>query len=416
MAQHDEFGVGEWLRDGIAAAKAGRNEQARDLLLRVIEENDRSEQAWLWLSGVVDSEEDRLVCLENVITLNPDNVQARAGIGVLRERGVRIDDPGAGPSDAESAVVDVELIATEPPRVEPASAPASDEFMAADGCVYCGLSGGESDSRCPHCGGRLVTKQFRRAERSPVGYLLHAYWILLASVSVADFFMIGYVWENGDDIPGVVKAYLPYVVGPVVTGAATIETLIDANGVIQVARYTLLTLAVLAVLVALGVFLRRPRAHAAGIALIGLHLIIGIALFMLGFLGYLMAAFRALLTVMLTVFMFNTVDDFSQEQRRQRLVPDRRAVNDADFFVCGREYEKRGMWAKALLHWQRAAAINPARDTYYAAMARAYTRLGRYPEALKQVDEAQRVSRDPEQWRPLQELIVEAQRGATMSV
>jgi len=173
---------------------------------------------------------------------------------------------------------------------------------------------------------------------------------------------------------------------------------------------------VLGVLVALGVFLRRPRAHTAGIVLIGLHLIIGVTLFVLGFLGYLLAIFRGLLTVMLTIFMFNTVEDFAQEERRERLVPDRRAVNDADFFVRGREYERRGMWAKALLHWQRAAAINPARDTTYAAMARAYARLGHYPEALKQVDEALRVSRDPEEWRPLRELIVEAKRDAAIGV
>ncbi|MFN2271233.1 MAG: hypothetical protein ACK2US_10380 [Anaerolineae bacterium] len=461
MTQNDELDVHSWLRDGIAAAKAGDKERARELLMRVIEQDERIEAAWLWLSGVADSDEDRLVCLENVVTLNPDNARARAGIGLLRERGVQIDEPGEG----EAPDGDVELIETALPAAGTApqsagtlpqsagTAPQSagtvpqsagtvpqsagtspqmngvlaapvaaallsdgpapsavDVFLGPDGCVYCGRSVGERDARCPYCGGRLVTKQFRRAERSPVGYLLHAYWIVLACVNVADIFIISYIWKNGEDIPGVLRGYLPYIVGPAVTGSKTIDTFIDMDGVIQVVCYLLWALTILAGLVALGLFLRRPKTHVAGIALIGLHLIFGVALFMLGFLGYVTAVFRGLLTVMLTLFMFNTVEDFAQEERRERLVPDRRAVNDTDFYVCGREYEKQGMWAKALLHWRRAAAISPNRDTYYAAMARAYAHLGRYADALRQVDEAMRVSRDPEEWRQLRELVLEAGR------
>jgi hypothetical protein len=108
MTQNDELDVHSWLRDGIAAAKAGDKERARELLMRVIEQDERIEAAWLWLSGVADSDEDRLVCLENVVTLNPDNARARAGIGLLRERGVQIDEPGEG----EAPDGDVELIET----------------------------------------------------------------------------------------------------------------------------------------------------------------------------------------------------------------------------------------------------------------------------------------------------------------
>jgi hypothetical protein len=80
MVERDPSQIDAWLRDGIAAAKAGRTEQACELLLRVIENDQASEVAWLWLSGVVDSDEDRLVCLENVLTLNPDNAEACAGV------------------------------------------------------------------------------------------------------------------------------------------------------------------------------------------------------------------------------------------------------------------------------------------------------------------------------------------------
>ena len=72
--------IAELLRRGIAAAKAGQVQEARRVLLRVTELDERNEQAWLWLSGVVESFEDRRVCLENVLAINPDNPHAQAGL------------------------------------------------------------------------------------------------------------------------------------------------------------------------------------------------------------------------------------------------------------------------------------------------------------------------------------------------
>jgi tetratricopeptide (TPR) repeat protein len=77
---YDADRITELLRRGVAAAKAGRREEARQILLHVVELDERNEQAWLWLSGVVDACEDRRVCLENVLTINPENSHARQGL------------------------------------------------------------------------------------------------------------------------------------------------------------------------------------------------------------------------------------------------------------------------------------------------------------------------------------------------
>jgi tetratricopeptide (TPR) repeat protein len=437
MSEYDKVQVSEWLRDGIAAAKSGQRDQARELFMRVIEVDERNEQAWLWLSGVVDTDEDRLICLENVLTLNPENVRARAGLRWLQQRGVGVERAAEEALEGSASAVEdlprtdeatwngqqlsVQVPHAQSDRIrEPLDAPARefltspepDLFMTPDGCVYCGLAVEVSDTRCPHCGGRLAIKQFKREERSTIGYLLHAYWILLAGINLADFFLIGYVWMNIDTIPSVIQDALPFFVGPVVTGDATVRAFIEPEQLVQVVRFTLLGLAILGGLDAVGLFLRRSLAHLLGLALIALHLVVGLALFALGFLGYVMVAFRGLLTVMLTVFMFNTIEDFAKEERREWLEPDRHLLNDADYYTRGRAYEKRGMWAKALLHWQRATAMRPGRDTYYAAMARAYAHLGRYEEALAQMDEALQASRKPEEWQPLRDIIVEAQHRA----
>lgn len=396
MSEYDQIQVSEWLRDGIAAAKAGRRDAARDLLMRVLEVNERSEQAWLWLSGVVDTDEDRLICLENVLALNPDNVQARAGLRVLQERGAPDTDVETlGPADSAGQE--------------------ADSFMTPDGCVYCGLDVSESDARCSHCGKRLFTKRFQKEERSPTGYLLHAYWIVLASVNVAEFLVIGFMQHNLEKISPLFTPYLPYIVGPAVTNPDSIDAIVSPETWTQIIRYLLVGLSVLGILDALGLFLRRPLAHTLGLGLIALYFLVSVALFALGFSGYIIAVIRLVFVLLLTRFMFQTVEDFSQDEIRDRLEVDRHLLNDVDYYSRGRLYAKWGMWAKALLHWQRAAAAKPYVDTYRGAMARAYAQLGRYEQALEQVEEAIKASRTPEEWQPLRQFIVEAQRRATVN-
>ena len=204
------------------------------------------------------------------------------------------------------------------------------------------------------------------------------------------------------------------MVGRVVTGEDKLDMMLEPDAQIQAVRILLLALAALGALDALGLFLRRPLAHTLGIVLIAFHLLLGMALFVLGFLGYLMVAVRGVFTVMLTIFLFGTVEDFSKESRYERLEIDRHLRNDTDFYARGRVYEKKGMWAKALIHWRRAVAFNPRRDTYLGALARAYAHLGQYGQALVHVDDAIRASRTPDDWRPLREVIVEAQRAANI--
>jgi len=70
--------VEQWLTEGIARAKAGERERARELLLHVVERDERNAQAWLWISGVVESPEDRRVALENVLAIEPENQVPRS--------------------------------------------------------------------------------------------------------------------------------------------------------------------------------------------------------------------------------------------------------------------------------------------------------------------------------------------------
>ncbi|HDQ72687.1 MAG TPA: tetratricopeptide repeat protein [Chloroflexi bacterium] len=119
--------VANLLQYGIAAARAGRAEEARQALIKVIEMDEHNESAWLWLSGVVDTVENRYICLENVLSINPRNGHAQAGLQWLEAQ--HPDLPAR--------------LAQEPPATE-------------ERCPRCEAPVPYSGASCPNCGQALV--------------------------------------------------------------------------------------------------------------------------------------------------------------------------------------------------------------------------------------------------------------------
>lgn len=75
--------INELLRRGIEAARAGNRVMARDLLQQVVEDDDKNEKAWFWLASVVETDDERRVCLSNVLHINPNNEKARQAMDAL---------------------------------------------------------------------------------------------------------------------------------------------------------------------------------------------------------------------------------------------------------------------------------------------------------------------------------------------
>ncbi len=75
--------IGRLLRAGMIAVNEERIEEARELLYQVIALDDRNEKAWLWLSGAADGLDERITCLVNVLTINPEHDLARRGLNHL---------------------------------------------------------------------------------------------------------------------------------------------------------------------------------------------------------------------------------------------------------------------------------------------------------------------------------------------
>jgi tetratricopeptide (TPR) repeat protein len=173
------------LQEGIAAAKlaqqklvpAGANprEQARELLFRVIELDEENVSAWLWLSTVVDTQEEQQTCLENVLLLDPPNKHAQAGLARLKGGAPPVRaDPQPEPASAPPPVArkyervsprSEETLPGPPASTAPRSkysrlsqspaqlAPAKKAggVKLASGCPFCRQPLSAIDKNCPHC-------------------------------------------------------------------------------------------------------------------------------------------------------------------------------------------------------------------------------------------------------------------------
>ena len=84
--QQDNMFPSNLLWQAIDAARNGRRTEARDLLLKVVEFDPHNEAAWMWLSSLVESLEDRIIACENVLTINPANEKVRSYLSELRHQ------------------------------------------------------------------------------------------------------------------------------------------------------------------------------------------------------------------------------------------------------------------------------------------------------------------------------------------
>lgn len=68
------------LQDGRDAVNRGNLQQARLIFEAILQENPRSEEAWLGLAEVLTDVEDKRICYENVLKINKQNRAAREGL------------------------------------------------------------------------------------------------------------------------------------------------------------------------------------------------------------------------------------------------------------------------------------------------------------------------------------------------
>ena len=113
------------LQQGITAAKNGDKSHAYELLTRAAQDVSTAEQAWLWLSSVVDADSERLFCLNYVLRVNPNNALAQRAATALRQKGVLPASPScpASATNTSPAAPSPKSIPAAPAPVTNPSAP-----------------------------------------------------------------------------------------------------------------------------------------------------------------------------------------------------------------------------------------------------------------------------------------------------
>lgn len=423
--------VSVWLREGIAAVKAGQKERAHELLIRVVARDEQNAQAWLWLSSVVESLEDRKVCLENVLEIDPNNAPARKGLDWVRQQMPQQPEMQAAPipdqvspfvvpledtpaevappaAMPESPVVArtrnpvtpaaamlredfasrqpppepvVALAATKPEsaRYEPFSEPETslepvfppaqmqDEFSNEYGCPYCAAETEPDDNRCRLCGKDLWHRFRKQEKRSSL------LWILLA-------FQLGNAM---------------YLFAPVVIlmfiGSSFIGDLLGIPEVPSFVLYLLALPSLFSLALGIGLYFRWRPVYYLLFADAGIGVITSLLAFAVGadlFFG--MSNLGMAVARLMMIFQLG--GDFEWDKRRILLRTDRGLKSSVEYLTRADFYNQQKMWALAVVHMRSALGLAPDQLSCHMALVVAYIRLKKYELADRALAEAKRIN------------------------
>lgn len=84
--RRSKAGFRELMQAGQMAFAAGKHQLAHDIWREAAMLDPYNEQVWLALLDVLESDEDREVCLHNILAINPTNVHARHQLQVYQAR------------------------------------------------------------------------------------------------------------------------------------------------------------------------------------------------------------------------------------------------------------------------------------------------------------------------------------------
>jgi tetratricopeptide (TPR) repeat protein len=419
------------LEQGIGAALNGLRDEARALLTQVVEADERNEQAWLWLAGIVTDPEDMRTCLENVLQLNPDTAKAREGLAWVEQRygarpAVQVAEAAPAPEPQSQAALTAMLAETprvvrpaEPPPAEPppplgaaaeqkpaevpptpsAAQVAADEAPTTFPCVYCGAQLALERRDCPKCRNSLMIRRAPREKRSIPLSILGILWLLSGVLQVlgglASTGLTAYAFTKiqsqfqrahvpKPSFPPAI--FVPLAVG-LVLGALTIAI---GRGLLKRERWAYIVVLVLTIIgfvgtaafVVLGAAALPKLVEALNSSAAARDRGARLAV------GSLMTSLFISLGVQLLYILLVVLSHRDFFGPMVRFQPELDDGSDMDSYNSGVAYKNRGMWYMAAQEWEVAVKKKPRDPVYLHALGLAYVQLKQLDRARETLDRA----------------------------
>lgn len=408
------------LLKGIEAAEQGDAVTAHKLLTDVVMRDEQNLDAWLWLSRVVDSADDREVCYENILTLDPENAIALDGLELLRQARAAAEErpwDEVAPDDGEAFVASTlagdvlgeeyrEKYTTEVPEPEPKPPPASDALWEKYGdparCPYCTAETLPSSRVCPSCRSKLWIKYRPNQKRSTLLWILIALQILsalsLAALPFAAVLVVGTMVGAQYGIGGASDLIPAYLGLPSTASPGYIQAV---QAMFPPVLFWVLFLPMVVGLVfVVGLYLRWRIMYYLMLAnaVIGLMGSIASMAFTGGSLpGLIGGLFGVAMSFANAVIMLKLEQDFQVQRLRIHLALDKGVPDGMGYLQRGRAYAASKMWALAAIHFRQAAAQLPASPDGLIGIAQSTVKIGDRELAQWALEGA--LERDPDNHR-----------------
>jgi tetratricopeptide (TPR) repeat protein len=392
------------LAEGIRLLKAGQRQQARALLTVIVTEDEENELAWLWLSGAVDSVEDRRVCLENVLALNPDNQAARQGLARLGPAPMPFAEDEPLPIVMARSAAERDAPFRRVPEAKPAPGEAEARIITGserpslpdvwssnvDICAYCAQAVSKTDSRCPQCRRSMLAQELLYPVASKYHTNLLIVIGILTAVSTLTTGLLLYLYTVL--APEILAELIP---DPAIRQAVYIGSLI---GLVGGLAFNLFILA--------GLYFRQVWAYWFMILVYSLGLLWTVCSLSINLpqsaetvpLMFILVCVTPFilyyLFVLYTIWMAGP--DFKRVRRWQVVDVNPRLKEPEEFDRMAKELARQGKWAAAVAHWRHAAGRAPGQWSYLQRLAQAYARLGFYQRSLDSLATALEAARDPQ--------------------
>ncbi len=377
------------LQAGLAALAEGDDDRARTLLTEVVTREEEHVEAWMALSEVVETPDEREICLENVLTLDPHHAKAALQLAELQQQGP------PPPSPAPAAAPPPPAFEVEPP---PDEGPEDPWVLLADeyGCPRCAAQTEPEEKHCPECG-QSLWYSFHHQEGRSAGL-----WILIGLQVLST---LGALLGAGALLLLLPRLFEDPTFQLLLTEAGFT---VEAIGILQPLLYATAFVSLgFSLLMLVGLYLRWPLIWYLLLLQAGLGFLSSLISFVLSsssMATLVPALIGAALSGLYFYFVLQLEGDFAKDRVRLLLRLDRDATEGPIQLGKGRHYAQEHLWGLAALHFRRAAGQMENSDAY-VALAIACIKMERWELAEAALERARRVNPEERQIPELQAII-----------